>query len=314
MTKDVPLPKDIEAKVLQSVMVLLVAVNINETLAAHSYLQPLDGLENIYQYFKTLYQEGQQSTVVIYYIGKYGACTAAIRNVPAGVEVYNNTVLMMTDQCFPNLSAIISVGVACGIKKKVKLCDVLVSTKVINHDKASDGREVTTTVSPQIIKLFTQCEQWPNDTIKRRLNDNNISTPNVKSGVILSGSCNVDDPVMNKILKKQFSKAVGIETEQTNLFADTQQSVTNSIIIKAVCDFGDGKNNEMYQPTAALIAADLVHKCLSDPQVYEMFKGLCKLHAKQNRGEKSAGPIRSNIANRQAQPKCLISAEAKKLL
>ena len=280
--EDVPLPKDIEAEVLQSVMVLLVAVNINETSAAHSYLQPLDGHENIYQYFKTLDQEGQQSTVVIYYIGKYGACTAAIRNVPAGVEVYNNTVLMMTDQCFPNLSVIISVGVACGIKKKVKLCDVLVSTKVINYDKASDGsggyREVTTTVSPQIIKLFTQCEQWPNDTIRKRLNDNEISIPIVKSGVILSGSCNVDDPVMNKILKKQFSKAVGIETEQTNLFTDTQQSMTNSIIIKAVCEFGDGKYNEMYQPTAALIAADLVHKCLSDPQVYEMFKGLCKLH------------------------------------
>ena len=31
-------------------------------------------------------------------------------------------------------------------------------------------------------------------------------------------------------------------------------------------------------------------------------------------GVKKAGPIRSNIANRQAQPKGLISAEAKKLL
>ena len=31
-------------------------------------------------------------------------------------------------------------------------------------------------------------------------------------------------------------------------------------------------------------------------------------------GVKSVGPIRSNIANRQAQPKSLISAEAKKLL
>ena len=277
-TKDVPLPKDIEAKVLQSVMVLLVAVNINETSAAHSYLQPLDGHENIYQYFKTLYQEGQQSTVVIYYIGKYGACTAAIRNVPAGVEVYNNTVLMMTDQCFPNISAIISVGVACGIKKKVKLCDVLVSTKVINHDKASDGsggyREVTTTVSPQIIKLFTQCKQWPNDAIRKRLNKNRIK-PTVKSGTIVNGPYYVDDPVMKTALG--IKEVIGIDMERTGLFADIQQSIINSIIIKAVCEFGDGKNNEMYQPTAALIAADLVHKCLSDPQVYEMFKGLYKL-------------------------------------
>ena len=278
---DVPLPKDIEAKVLQSVMVLLVAVNINETLAAHSYLQPLDGHENIYQYFKTLDQEGQQSKIVIYYIGKYGACTAAIRNVPAGVEVYNSTVLMMADQCFPNLSSIISVGVACGIKKKVKLCDVLVSTKIINYDKARDGsggylpREVTTTVSPQIIKLFTQCEQWPNDAIRKRLNKNKIAKPTVKSGVMLNGPYYVDDPVMKIALS--IKEAIGIEMERTGMFGDTQQSMTNSIIVKAVCEFGDGKYNKEYQPTAALIAADLVHKCLSDPQVYEMFKGLCKL-------------------------------------
>ena len=244
-------------------------------------MQPLDGHKNIYQYFKTLDQEGQQSKVVIYYIGKCGACIAAIRNVPAGVEVYNSTVLMMADQCFPNLSAIISVGVACGIKKKVKLCDVLVSTKVINYDKARDGsggylpREVTTTVSPQIIKLFTQCEQWPNDAIRKRLNKNKIAKPTVKSGVMFTGPYYVDDPVMKTALG--IKEALGIEMERTGMFVDIQQSMTNSIIVKAVCEFGDGKYNKEYQPTAALIAADLVHKCLSDPQVHEMFKGLCKL-------------------------------------
>ena len=278
--QDSPLPKDIEVTVLQSVMVLLIAININEISAAHSYLQPLDGHENIYQYFKTLDQKGQQTKVVTYYIGKYGACTAAIRNVPAGVEGYNSTLLMTADQCFPNLSAIISVGVACGIKKEVKLCDVLVSTKVISYDKGSNGSEgylprEATTVSPQIIKLFTQCKQWPNDAIRKRLNDNKISIPNVKSGIILNGPYYVDDPVMKTALG--IKEAIGIEMERTGMFTDTQQSAANSIIVKAVCDFGHGKYNKIYQPTAALIAADLVYKCLSDPLAYEMFKGLCKL-------------------------------------
>ena len=41
----------------------------------------------------------------------------------------------------------------------------------------------------------------------------------------------------------------------------------------------------------------------------------CIMNAKQKHlGCKSAGAIRSNIANRQARPKSLISAEAKKLL
>ena len=278
----VPLSKDIEAKVLQSVMVMLVAININETSAAHSYLQPLDGHENIYQFFKTLDQVGQQTKVVIYYIGKYGACTAAIRNVPPGLEVYNSTssVLMMADQCFPNLSAIISVGVACGIKKKVKMCDILVSSKVIktNDKSGADLRgEDATTVSPQLTKLFTQCKQWPSDIIRKRLNDNKISIPNVKSGVILCGPYRVDDPVMKTASDiSLFPEAIGIEIEGTYLFADIQQSVSNTIIVKAVCHFVDGKDTKSYQPTAALLAADIVHKCLNDPQVYEMFKGLFK--------------------------------------
>ena len=280
--EDVPLPKDIEVKVLQNIMVLLIAININETLAAHSYLQPLDGHEYIYQFFKPLYQDGQQSKVVVYYIGKYGACTAAIRNVPAGFKVYNSasTVLMMADQCFPNLSAIISVGFACGIKKKVKMCDVLVSSKFVNFDKTRDASEgyfqggETVTVSPQLIKLFTQFEQWPNDAIRKCLNKNRISKPKVKTGIILSGPYHADDEVKQaEFIKKHVPEAIGTEVEGTHFLLGTEQS---TIIVKAVCDFGDGKYTEMYQPTAALIAADLVHKCLSNPQAYEMLKGLCK--------------------------------------
>ena len=278
--EDAPLPKDIEAKVLQSVMVLLVAVNINETSAAHSYLQPLDGHENIYQFFKTLVQDGQQTNFVIYYIGKYGACTAAIRNVPPGFDSTSH-VLMMADQCFPNLSAIISVGSACGIKKKVKVCDVLVSSEIIKTRDKSGGylqSGEATTVSPQIVKLFSQCEQWPNSAISKRLNNNRISKPKVKAGLIVNGPYQVDDSVMKRILvRNMFPGAIGIEMEETHIFADTQQSMAKTIIVKAVCDFGDGKYAEIYQATAALIAADLVHKCLSDPQAFEMFKGLCKL-------------------------------------
>ena len=48
----------------------------------------------------------------------------------------------------------------------------------------------------------------------------------------------------------------------------------NVIIVKAVCNFKDGKDNEVYQPTAALLAADLVHVCLSDHQAFEELEGL----------------------------------------
>ena len=46
-------------------------------------------------------------------IGKYGACPAAITYVPHGFEVLIST---LANQRFPNLCAIVSVGVACGIE------------------------------------------------------------------------------------------------------------------------------------------------------------------------------------------------------
>ena len=266
----IPLPKDLECEVLQEVMVLLVTVDINEFLAAYSYLQPLDDHYNVYTYSKGL---NQQNQVIIYYIGKYGECVAAIRIVLPDATRVDSSTLMIADQCFPNLSAIISVGVACGIKRKAKLCDVLVSSKVLNCYKTSDSlpREEAITISPQLIKLFTQSKGWLDSVIRQYLNYNKISTPNVKSGAILSGPYHVDDPVEASLDINSVPEAIGIEVEKTYVFSENQQYI---IIVKGVCDyFGDGKYTKLYQPTAALIAADLVYKCLSDPQIYEVFKG-----------------------------------------
>ena len=280
--EDIPLPKILESKVLKKVMVLLIAVSITEISAVHSYLQPLDGHNSIYKYSKVVDQDVQQNKVIVYYIGKYGTWLAAIRNVPHGIEVDNNT-LIMADQCFPNISVTISVGVACGIKKKVKLCDVLVSSKIVDHYKIRDTQEAVI-VSPQLVKLFTQHKQWLNDSIRKRLNYNKISTPNVKSGVILNGPYHLEDNVTKTSLDiNMVPEAIGVEVEQTHVFPDIQQSTLNVIVVKTVCDFfGDGKYHKLYQPTAALIAADLVYRCLNDPQDYQVFKGLynelCALH------------------------------------
>ena len=272
---DVPLPKDIETEILQSVMVLLVTRNINENLATYSYLQPLDGHNNIYRFD----QGGRQTEVVTYYIGKYGACPAAIRNIPSDYEMHNSTstVPMMANQCFPNLGGIISVGVTCGIKGVAKICDVLVSSQVVNYDTSRDKEEAYSPngeaiiISSQLKKLFTQPIQWPNDAIKKRLSDNGEHIPDVKSGVILSWLHLVDDQTIQMSVTHE---AIGIEMGGPDLFAVNQETTANTIIVKAVCDFGDGKNVEKYQPTAALLAADLVHECLSNHVSHEALKGL----------------------------------------
>jgi len=271
--EDIPLPQAIKSEVQQSIMVLLVAVDIDETLATRSNLQPLDGHKSIYKFD----QGGQQTRCAVYYVGKYGACPAAIRVIPPSFQVHESTlsISMMANQCFPNLGGIVSMGVACGIKGKVEMCDVLVSSHIVkyeNNEYSTKGEAIP--VSSQLNRLFTQPIQWPNDTIKKHLNDIGECIPNVKSGVILSGLYSADDPTMKKIPIQEFPhEAIGLEMDGSYLCITNQQDTANTIIVKAVCSFEDGKINTVYQPTAALLAADLVHKCLSDPQAPKLLKG-----------------------------------------
>ena len=274
--EDVLLAKNMEAEVLQSVLVVLVAVNTNEILATHCYLEPLDDRGCIYQ-FKTVYQDTKQ---VIYYIGKYGSCPVAIRDTGSAIDMHDTSSIepMITDQYFPNLSAIISVGVISGVKTKVKLCDVLVSSEVINCEKSTDNigylpKGEVITVSSQLIKLLTRV-QWPNDVIKKQLKDNGIPLPNITPGIILSLPQAVDDLSIKKLVTSIVPKAIGVEMEGAHLFTGVQQTIVDTIIVKSVCDFVDGKDSNKYQPTAALLAADLVHKCLSSPQGHEKFNGM----------------------------------------
>ena len=245
----------------------------------YRYLEPLDGHKNLCR----LKQRGHQTKLATYYyIGKCGACLSAIRYLIPEIKIHN-TVSMIASQCFPNLGAIISVGIACGIKKKVQLCDVLVSSEVINYNKQIDkyqeympkGKAIT--VSSQFLKLFTQPVEWPSHAMKKYLKDFRQRIPNVKSGVIFSGLYPVDDPAMTKTLVKMFAnEGMGIEIDGIYPFAENQQTTINYISINAVCDFGDGKNITEYKDTAGLLAADLTHNCLSDPHTAEFFKGAYK--------------------------------------
>lgn len=120
----VSLPKNIEDAVLHRVVILLVTVNDNETLATRSYLKPLDGHDNIYKFSKRIDYGEHQSEIAMYYIGTYGVCPTAVRKILPGREQDGgaSSVPRMAYVCFPNLGAIIGVGVACGIEEKKYVC------------------------------------------------------------------------------------------------------------------------------------------------------------------------------------------------
>ena len=112
---------------------MLVTININETLAVNGYLQKLDGHTDVYKFLKHTDLDGQKAKCVTFYIGKYGLCPAAIGIVPNDLEMHKSNLTMIAYEVFPNLSAIVSVGIACGIQKQVKFCDILVSSKVVYY-------------------------------------------------------------------------------------------------------------------------------------------------------------------------------------
>lgn len=276
-SNDIPLPANIEEQVLQTVVVLLVTVSEEENLAVHCYLKPLDDHNNVFKFSK--YNE-ISTECTLYYIGKYGACPAAIRNIPV-LEMHGGAMtefIMMACQCFPNLSAVIAVGVAYGVENKVNLCDVLVSSSVRNYygkmilqEEATPPSNMQNT-SPYLGKLFRKPVEWPNESIKNRLEDSGIGWPKIHSGTMLSGSYITDDPEIENLIKSFASEIIGVEVEATNLMVATQQTNLQAIIVKAVCDYGNGNKLETYQPTAALLAADCVSTFLSHSKVPKKLK------------------------------------------
>ena len=265
----------------EKVVALLLVVNESEILAAHSYLKALDNYDNIFMFSQRTDYAGQKSEIAIYHIGNYGACPVAIQTILPGAVIDGgaSSAPNMAYDCFPSLDAIIGVGVACGIEKRAQMCDVLVSSKIVSYNRAraQEGRYVprgeTIDASSYLFTLFTQNVKWPNNSIKDHLKSGNMHIPKVKPGVILSGPFLIDDPKIKEQFIEDFAReAVGIEMEGCYLFGAAKRTTTHLIIVKAVCDFGDGKKSKEYQPTAALLAADLIKYSFSNPQVAEMLK------------------------------------------
>ena len=277
MEEAIDLPENIKDKVLNDILVLLVTINTKETLATQGYLQNLYGHTNLYKFLKHIDLAGQKSNIT-FYIGKYGLCPAAIGVVPNDIEMQGSasSLIAMAYECFPNLSTIVSVGIACGIQKKVKMCDVLVSSKVLYYDKENTDQGKTQRkiidVSNQLINVFNQPDGWPSKSIQERLKYTQISVPKVLSGVLLSGLHLINDPAMK--YEDIAPDVIGIDITGAHLLRGALKNMANIIIVKAVCGFNVREYSKTYQPTAALLAADLVYECLSSDQVHKLFTGL----------------------------------------
>ncbi len=163
--------------------------------------------------------------------------------------------------------AIIAVGIAFGMEEgKQHIGDVLVSKSVQGYDLERINKDGTVTPrgeAPLASKYWlgrvnTLMHQWHAS--------NALDTPKISVGRILSGAKLVDNLDYRESLKRHYTTALGGEMEGSGVHAACEESETHWLVVKAICDWGDGekaKNKESNQRLAAENAARVV-KALFD--------------------------------------------------
>lgn len=207
-----------------------------------------------------------------YYLGKFGAWKTAVTKCRMGAGGAGGSTLA-TESAIRNWQprAIIMVGIAFGKDAaKQKIGDVLVASQIIPYEKQRVGVEV----------IFRDPIPPTNSTLLNRFENPlgwQFSRPDGKScairyGPLLSGEKLVDDAQFKANLFHRFPQAIGGEMEGAGVAAAAGQNSIAWILVKGICDWGDGKKHNNYQPMAAAAATSLVYHVLSKQGVLKSIK------------------------------------------
>ena len=273
-----------DSTIQNTIQILLVTANETEYGAALTFLDPMEGFTNLLKYHHV---NSKINKHAIYIFGKFGYFNAAVHLMTQQGPAAAQDVVIVAGDCFGNnLNAIFAVGVACGVEGKSKILDVLVSKKISSYTAArigtnSDGgykienRSTSNMpVSSFLQTYFDQPPKWPGDkSIAAKL----LNKPTQLSGNILSGSYLIDNMEFKQKLLKCFAyDAIGIEMEGAGFIHDYPNTKYKIMVIKAVCDFGNGKKNKKYQPTAAVLAVECLKHCIgSSPYLPQKLAEFC---------------------------------------
>ena len=264
--------------------ILLVTANKFENDAVLSFLQPIEGDALLKYHYN--WKLGFMKKQAMYIFGKFGVVNAAVHLMVKQGSAAAQGVVTIASACFGNnLNAIFAVGVACGVKGNSDLWDVLVSKSITCYnmsrygttkDGEPDIQNRSTTnldTDPLIIGRFNTPPHWPPEDISTSIVKRLATPPKKVMGQILSGDYLIDNRDLKKQLLKTFARdAIGIEMEAAGLYHEYAQHDCKIMIVKAVCDFGDGLKDKSYQPTAALLAAECLHHYLKEEDMPEALR------------------------------------------
>jgi nucleoside phosphorylase/GTPase SAR1 family protein len=207
-----------------------------------------------------------------YSYGKFGIYSSAWFHMPSqGTSNADATILCgdIIKDVAP--VAVIMVGIAFGTdEKNQKIGDVLVSRLILNYDSRkkrgglSQYKESPKEVGFHLLNAFRSFNYSPLKW-EYPLEANEDERYKIIEGAMLTGSVLIDDYNFRQDLLKEFSvfEPIGGEMEGYGIYSQCRlNSITEWIIVKAICDWGYNKQNaqkDKWQKIAAESAVNFCH-------------------------------------------------------
>ena len=149
--------------------------------------------------------------------------------------------------------AIIMCGIAFGLRPdKQQLGDILVAKQLqyyehqkVDLKRGQMPRGDRTTCAERLLDRF-------------RSGDIDWQGTKTHFGLIVAGEKLINDPAFRDWLLEIEPEAIGGEMEGAGLYVAARDAKVDWILVKAICDWGDGNKNDAAQPLAARNAAQFV--------------------------------------------------------
>jgi nucleoside phosphorylase len=198
-----------------------------------------------------------------YFLGRFGAFNAVLTKTRMGT-VGAGAATLAAEQALRvwQPRAAFMVGIAFGKDPaKQHIGEVLVASAIIPYEPRRVGsqtivRGIAMSSDPRLQNRFENALGW------------NFTLPNGEKckfdiGQLLSGNQLIDDEQAKKNLFAEFPVAIGGEMEGAGFYAAAAQHRVPALLIKAICDWGDGKKHKAHQPLAAAASVSFLHFVLS---------------------------------------------------
>ena len=199
-----------------------------------------------------------------YYLGRFGEFDTVIVMSSVGSQGISGSTLTIDSLIrLWDPTGVVLLGIAFGAnREKYKVGDVLIADNIIPYEQQRIGKNVIykNPIAPSSYELINRIRNTLDWDFRRPDN----SKVDMHIGHVLSGEKLVDNIEFKNALIDQYPQVIGGEMEGCGLWASASRHKKSWILIKSVCDWGDGKKHKQYQQLAAASAVSLCEHIFKD--------------------------------------------------